>query len=101
MCIKVLCLHFCFDRVTMSNLILFEAEDTSSEKSYEDSSVDGSYESSFIDDGNNQSGDSCHSTGKIENEKAVSICIRSIIHFLMPKNKITFVLEILGYVWCF
>lgn len=75
--------HSCFDRVTMSNLILFEAEDNSSEKSNQDSSsVDGSYESSFIDD-DDHSGESCHSTENKKNEKPVSICIcvRMIIQF--------------------
>lgn len=65
--------YFRFERTTMSNLILFEAEDTSSEKSNENSSVDGSYESSFIDDGD-QSDESCHSSAKIKNGKPVSIC---------------------------
>lgn len=56
----------------MSNLILFEAEDTSSEKNNEDSqSVDGSYESSFIDDGD-QSDESCSSVN-IKNRLPVCI----------------------------
>lgn len=72
----------------MSNLIVFEADDTASEKSRNETSEDGSYESSFIDDNSHQS---WNSSENIRNGKPVSIFLRviqfskdsSIFHFYL------------------